>query len=50
MVYVYRNVFTGGNLEYREMLLDDVKKKFGDVPLSKLLEPQILATLFDTRP
>lgn len=50
VVYVYRNVCKGGNLEYREILNDDVKRRFGDVPLSKLLEPQMLHTIFETHP
>lgn len=46
VVYVYRNVHRGAKLQYREILLDDVKREFGDVPLAALLEPQTLEAVF----
>ena len=49
VLYVYRKVHAEGKTEYREMLLDDVKKEFGDVPLLSLLEPKMLRTIFEVK-
>jgi hypothetical protein len=45
VAYIYRNV-TRGPIEYREILLSDLKARFGDIPLRKVLEPAILAQIF----
>ncbi len=49
VVYVYRHVRTKGLTAYREMLMEDVKAKFGDVPLSRLLESKAIEAIFDER-
>lgn len=46
VVYVYRNVDDEAKLEYREMLMSEVKERFGNVSLSDLLEPARLAKVF----
>jgi hypothetical protein len=46
VVYVYRHVNDETKLEYREMLLSDVEKRFGKVPLRSLLEPAALREIF----
>jgi hypothetical protein len=46
VVYVYRHVNDEAKMEYREMLWSDVKAKAGDVPLEKLVEPEILEKIF----
>ncbi len=45
VAYVYRNV-TQGPIEYREILLSDLKARFGDIPLRRVLEPAILVQIF----
>jgi hypothetical protein len=47
VVYVYRDVNDESKLDYREMLLSDVEKRFGKVPLRSLLEPAALQEIFD---
>lgn len=46
VVYVYRDVSDEAKLDYREMLLSDVEKRFGKVPLRSLLEPATLDEIF----
>ena len=46
VVYIYRNVDNQGPIEYKEMLLSDLEARFGDIPIQKLLEPEILAQIF----
>lgn len=46
VAYIYRNVDNQGPIEYKEMLLSDLKARFGDIPIQKLLEPEILAQIF----
>ena len=46
VVYVYRNVDDDSKREYREMLMSDVKARFGNVSLSVLLAPERLAKIF----
>ncbi|OGF48731.1 MAG: hypothetical protein A2231_01360 [Candidatus Firestonebacteria bacterium RIFOXYA2_FULL_40_8] len=48
VVYIYRNV-DNKNIEYRELLLGDVKKKYGDVPLKELLTEKTLKEVFDNK-
>jgi len=45
VAYIYRNI-TRGPIEYREILLSDLKARFGDIPLRKVLEPAILVQIF----
>src|SRR5579864_9390836 len=49
VVYVYRHVNDEAKMEYREMLWSDVKAKAGDVPLERLVEPEILEKIFAAR-
>lgn len=46
VVYIYRHVNDGAKMEYREMLWSEIKARAGDVPLQKLVEPEILAKIF----
>lgn len=46
VVYIYRNMHTEGRIEYREILHDEVKSRFGDISLQELLEPKMLEVLF----
>lgn len=50
VVYIYRNICKNRNLEYREILLEDVKQRFGEIPLAKLLEPETLQAIFQSHP
>ena len=46
VVYVYRDVNDEAKLDYREVLLSEVEKRFGKVPLRSLLEPSALREIF----
>lgn len=46
VVYVYRNVTTRKPIEYREILLSDLRARFGDIPLRACLQPPLLAAIF----
>jgi hypothetical protein len=46
VVYVYKNVNNGKELTYKEILLSDLKAKYGDVPISEYLEPERLDEIF----
>ncbi len=46
VVYVYRNVTNGRPVEYREMLLSDLRAQFGSLPLPRYLEPELLRRIF----
>jgi hypothetical protein len=46
VICVFRSLEEVPNLEYREMLLDDFQKRFGDRPLSEYLEPEELSKVF----
>jgi hypothetical protein len=46
VLYVYKLGNTAGSFEFRELLLSDFQTRFGDVPLSKALEPDILREMF----
>ncbi len=49
VLYVYRGVPDEVKMEYREMLLEDAKAKFGDTTLLKLIKPEMLAKIFDQK-
>ena len=42
VVYVYRHVNDEAKMEYREMLRSEVRKRVGNVPVARLIEPTIL--------
>lgn len=46
VVYVYRNVANGLAIEYREILLSDLRTRFGSLPLQRYLEPGLLRRIF----
>lgn len=46
VIYVYRHVKDAQRIEYKEILEKDLKKKFGDHPLSDYLQPEILSQIF----
>jgi N-acetylneuraminic acid mutarotase len=46
VVYVYKNVNNGKEITYKEILLSDLKAKYGDVPISEYLEPERLDEIF----
>lgn len=46
VVYVYRYVNDEAKLDYREMLVSDVEKRFGKLSLRALLEPTVLQEIF----
>jgi hypothetical protein len=46
VICVFRNLDQERNFEYREMLLDEFQKQFGDRPLSEYLEPDELSKIF----
>jgi hypothetical protein len=46
VICVFRNLDQESSVEYREMLLEDFQKRFGDRPLSEYLEPEELSKIF----
>ena len=46
VIYLYRHVRYPHRIEYREILEKDLKKRFGDHPLSHYLRPVILSQIF----
>ncbi len=46
VICVFRNMDREGSSEYREMLLEDLQKEFGDRPLSEYLEAEELNRIF----
>lgn len=46
VVYVYRHIDDEAKLDYREMLLSDVEKRFGKLSPPSLLEPDALREIF----
>jgi len=46
VVYVYRDVDDEAKLDYREILLSDVERRFGKLSLPRLLEPVALQEIF----
>jgi hypothetical protein len=46
VIYVYRDVNDEAKVEYRELLPEEVKTRFGDVSLKELLDPQRLRSIF----
>ncbi|HYM91636.1 MAG TPA: hypothetical protein VEW91_08395 [bacterium] len=46
VAYVYRNVANGLPIEYREMLLTDLRTRFGRFPLQRYLDPDMLRRIF----
>lgn len=46
VVYVYRNVTNRLPVEYREMLLTDLRGRFGSLPLQRYLQPDLLKRIF----
>jgi hypothetical protein len=46
VTYIYRNVTNGLPIEYREMLLADLRARFGRVPAQQYLEPGALRDVF----
>jgi hypothetical protein len=47
VLYVYRNFSHPDSIEYRELLLDDWKSRFGDAPPAKALETDTLRRIFE---
>lgn len=50
VLYVCRHVDDNSRIECQEMLWDEARARFGDVPLKTLLQPQKLAKIFGERP
>jgi hypothetical protein len=46
VLYVYRHVNDEAKMEFREMLLSEANRRFGDVPLSDLLKGETLQKIF----
>lgn len=47
VVYIYRHVGDEKKIEFREMLMEESRILFGDVPLENLLQPAVLTTIFE---
>jgi len=47
VLYVYRNLSHPDAIEYRELLLDNWKSRFGDAPPAKALEADTLRQIFE---
>jgi len=50
VLYVYRRVAEEAKIEYREMLVDDAKARFGDLCLQNLVQPEVLQKIFSEDP
>jgi hypothetical protein len=46
VVYIYKNLIPGGKIEYREFLLEEFTRQYGDCPLSEFLTPEGLDIIF----
>jgi hypothetical protein len=46
VAYVYRNLTNRLPVEYREMLLSDLRARFGSLPPQRYLEPDLLRRIF----
>ena len=46
VLYVYRNVRDPDRIAYRELLLEDFRTQYGELPLAEALSPDILDPLF----
>jgi hypothetical protein len=46
VIYVYRNLTNGLPIAYREVLLDDLRTRFGPLSLQQYLEPGLLRDIF----
>jgi hypothetical protein len=46
VIYVYRNANDETKVEYRELLPEDIKARFGDVSLQDILDPERLRMIF----
>jgi hypothetical protein len=46
VAYVYRNLTNRLGVEYREMLISDLRARFGSLPLPRYLEPDLLKRIF----
>ena len=46
VLYVYRGVKDEAKMEYREMLLEDARVRFGTSQLPDLVQPEILQKIF----
>ena len=47
VLYIYRQVNETGKIEYKELLLKDAKRIYGDITLSNYLEPDLLKSIVD---
>ena len=48
VVYIYRDVDLDKEITYREILLSELKERYGDMPLSEYLMPERLGEIFDS--
>lgn len=46
VVYIYKNVNNGKKIKYKEVLLSDLKEKYGDIPISEYLKSKKLKEIF----
>ena len=46
VVYIYKNVSNGKKIKYKEVLLSDLKEKYGDIPISEYLKSKRLNEIF----
>jgi len=50
VLYVYRRVNDEARMEYREMLLEDAKARFGTAKLEDFVQPEMLQRIFSEAP
>jgi hypothetical protein len=46
VAYIYQNVNNGKKMTYKEILLRDLKAKYGDIPISEYLQSERLNEIF----
>ncbi|MFC1717846.1 hypothetical protein ACFL6S_29570 [Candidatus Poribacteria bacterium] len=47
VAYIYRNVGSYKEMAYKEILLSELKERYGDIPLAEYLVPERLSEIFD---
>jgi len=46
VVYIYKNVSNGKKIKYKEVLLSNLREKYGDIPISEYLKSKKLKEIF----
>jgi len=47
VAYIFQNIRKDNAIRYKEVLLSDLTGRYGDIPISKCLEPELLKQMFE---